>query len=83
MKSANSNELKIIQTALNGQNILELLKLGPHTRAEMVEALGLARSTIYYHLDLFMKEKIVEYSDKWNGKPGRPIRYFKLKEEGP
>lgn len=83
MKSTvNSKELKVIQTAFDGWNILELLKLGPHSRDEMVELLGIARTTIYDRLYIFMKAGLIEYFDKSNGKRGRPTRYFKLTSGG-
>ena len=80
VKTLNKYELKMIRSALTTQNILEHLKLRPHTRAELVEALDLPRTTIYDpHLKRLMSEGLVEYEERKTGRQGPPRRYFKLK----
>ena len=73
---------KFLQMKLTQQNILELLKLGPSTRRDLVDFLNLPRTTVYDNLIKLQKQKLVERFTRNNGKVGRPLVMWKLTNGG-
>lgn len=66
---------------LQGELIKALEKNGAMTRAQMVQALEKPRTTIYDNLAVLISREVVRKFSRQVNKRGRPIVFFKLKEE--
>ena len=64
------------------ERILSVLRYGDKNRSQLVEALETPRTTIYDHIVVLEKEKLVERYKKGNGKRGHPIVYWSLVDGG-
>ena len=62
-------------------NLLKFLDhTGPTTRSDLVKQLGTPRTTIYDNLLKLQKRKLIEKYTRNNGKRGRPLVYWQIKE---
>jgi predicted ArsR family transcriptional regulator len=62
-------------------NLIKTLKdIGPLTRRELVKKLDTPRTTIYDNLIKLQKRKVVEKFSRNNGKRGRPLIFWKIKD---
>ena len=62
-------------------NLIKLLQqLGPSTRNDLVNQLETPRTTIYDNLLKLQKRRLIEKFTRNNGKRGRPLVFWKLKE---
>ena len=59
--------------------IKTLSKEGPLTRRELVSQLKTPRTTIYDNLIKLQKKKVVEKFSRNEGKRGRPLVFWKIK----
>lgn len=64
-----------------GELIKTLEKNGAMTRAQMVQALDKPRTTIYDNLAILIKREVVKKFSRQVNARGRPVVFFKLKEE--
>ena len=53
---------------------------GPITRRELVNALKIPRTTIYDNLLKLQKKKMIEKFSRNNGRRGRPLVFWRIKE---
>lgn len=60
------------------QDLLEILKEKPLCRKEIVNKLDQKRTTIFDNLAKIQEKGFVKKFSRTNGKPGRPIVYWKL-----
>jgi predicted ArsR family transcriptional regulator len=60
--------------------IKTLKKIGPLTRKELVKELKTPRTTIYDNLIKLQKKKVVEKFSRNNGKRGRPLIFWRIKD---
>ena len=60
--------------------IKTLSKWGPLTRRELVSQLRTPRTTIYDNLLKLQKKKVVEKFSRSEGKRGRPLVFWKIKD---
>jgi predicted transcriptional regulator len=67
-------------TPIQNNLIKTLQNNGPLTRRELVNHLHTPRTTIYDNLVKLHKLKIIEKFSRNNGKRGRPLIFWKLKE---
>ncbi|MHA1147442.1 MAG: hypothetical protein ACTSR8_04290 [Promethearchaeota archaeon] len=72
--------IKTLTPSLTQLNILNILKLGPLSRKDLVNVLCIPRTTIYDNFEKRMKEGLIINFNKNNGKRGRPIRFWQLKK---
>ena len=75
----NNNILKEFLTPLQHHLIKSLQNSGPSTRKDLVKLLNTPRTTIYDNLLKLQKRKIIEKFTRNNGKRGRPLVFWKLK----
>ena len=68
-------------TPIQCQLIKFLESNGPSTRAILIKGLNTPRTTIYDNLLKLQKRKLIEKFTRNNGKRGRPLVYWQLKEE--
>ena len=62
-------------------NLLKILQsFGPKTRNELVNQLNTPRTTIYDNLLKLQKRKMLEKFTRSNGKRGRPLVLWKIKD---
>ena len=62
-------------------NLMKVLdNTGPLTRSDLVKHLRTPRTTIYDNLLKLQKRRLIEKYTRNNGKRGRPLVYWKLKE---
>jgi len=86
-KMANETELEVFNNTTGGNLILQsrmirlLDKQGPLPRNDIVIHLNTPRTTIYDNLIKLQKRKVVEKFIKNSGERGRPVVFWKLKEE--
>ncbi|MFW9945823.1 MAG: hypothetical protein ACFFDX_03225 [Candidatus Odinarchaeota archaeon] len=73
-------ELKIYLTPIQNSLIKILRKFGPSTRKDLVNELDTPRTTIYDNLLKLQKRKLIEKFSRNNGKRGRPLIFWKLKD---
>ncbi|MFX0072570.1 MAG: hypothetical protein ACFFAO_15905 [Candidatus Hermodarchaeota archaeon] len=73
-------ETKEIVTPIQNSLIKSLQTKGPSTRRELVNHLNTPRTTIYDNLLKLQKRKIVEKFTRNNGRRGRPLVFWKIKE---
>ncbi|MHA1782271.1 MAG: helix-turn-helix domain-containing protein [Promethearchaeota archaeon] len=67
-------------TPLQYRLIKILKEYGPSTRRELVKHLNIPRTTIYDNLLKLQKRKMLEKFTRNNGRRGRPLVFWKLKE---
>jgi len=61
-------------------NLLKTLKaIGPLTRRDLVKELKSPRTTIYDNLVKLQKRKVIEKFSRNDGKRGRPLVFWKIK----
>ncbi|MFX1315120.1 MAG: helix-turn-helix domain-containing protein [Promethearchaeota archaeon] len=60
--------------------IKTLVRLGPLTRKDLVNQLRTPRTTIYDNLLKLHKRKMVEKFSRNDGKRGRPLIFWKIKD---
>ena len=60
--------------------ILKSLSSGAMPRREIVRIVKKPRTTVYNNLYALWKEKLVVKIKKYNGKRGRPLTYWEIKE---
>ncbi len=76
----NDVEEKILNH-LQNDLVKTLTKNGPMTRTQIVDTLNRPRTTIYDNLAVLInREKVKKFSRQVNSR-GRPVVFFKLKEE--
>ena len=73
-------ESKNYLTPIQNGLIKTLQRIGPSTRAELVNVLETPRTTIYDNLLKLQKIKLIEKFSRNNGKRGRPLVFWKLKD---
>jgi predicted ArsR family transcriptional regulator len=73
-------EKKDFVTPLQNNLIKVLEKDGPITRRELVKALKIPRTTIYDNLLKLQRRKLIERFSRNNGRRGRPLVFWKIKE---
>ena len=62
-------------------NLMKILQInGPMTRKDLVNQLNTPRTTIYDNLVKLQKQKVVEKFTRNNGKRGRPLVFWKIRE---
>ncbi|MFX1303298.1 MAG: MarR family transcriptional regulator [Promethearchaeota archaeon] len=62
-------------------NLIQILKeTGPVTRKDLVEELKTPRTTIYDNLVKLQKRRLIEKFSRNDGKRGRPLVFWKLKD---
>ncbi|MFW9828860.1 MAG: hypothetical protein ACFFEY_14810 [Candidatus Thorarchaeota archaeon] len=62
-------------------NLIKTLKdIGPLTRRDLVKKLETPRTTIYDNLIKLQKRKVVEKFSRNNGKRGRPLIFWRIKD---
>ncbi|MHA1931886.1 MAG: hypothetical protein ACW96X_05055 [Promethearchaeota archaeon] len=62
-------------------NLLKTLeKEGASTRKELVKHLNTARTTIYDNLVKLQKRKLIEKFSRTDGKRGRPLVFWEIKD---
>jgi predicted ArsR family transcriptional regulator len=66
---------------LQGELIKTLEKNGAMTRAQMVQALEKPRTTVYDNLAVLIERGVVKKFSRQVNVRGRPVVFFKLKEE--
>ncbi|MFW9781306.1 MAG: helix-turn-helix domain-containing protein [Candidatus Heimdallarchaeota archaeon] len=71
---------KVYLTPIQHNLVKTLQKNGPSTRRELVRELETPRTTIYDNLLKLQKNKLIEKFSRNNGKRGRPLVLWKLKE---
>ncbi|MFW9771367.1 MAG: helix-turn-helix domain-containing protein [Candidatus Thorarchaeota archaeon] len=71
---------KVYLTPIQHNLVKTLQKNGPLTRRELVRELETPRTTIYDNLLKLQKNKLIEKFSRNNGKRGRPLVLWKLKE---
>lgn len=79
-KSKKIIENKVYLTPIQNRVIKLLRKNGSMYRTEIGRELKIERTTIYDNLLKLQKRKLVEKFSRNNGKRGRPIVYWKIKE---
>lgn len=67
-------------TPLQNNLVKSLQRTGPTTRRDLVRLLNTPRTTIYDNLLKLHKRKIIEKITRNNGKRGRPLVFWKMKE---
>lgn len=75
-----SIDIKEILTPIQFHIINVLKNKGPLTRKDLVERLNTPRTTIYDNLTKLQKKRIIEKFSRNNGKIGRPLVFWKMKE---
>ena len=61
-------------------NLIKTLKdEGPLTRRDLVKELKIPRTTIYDNLVKLQKRKLIEKFSRTDGKRGRPLIFWKIK----
>ncbi|MFX0035039.1 MAG: hypothetical protein ACFE9I_05290 [Candidatus Hermodarchaeota archaeon] len=61
-------------------NLIKTLKaIGPLTRRDLVKELKSPRTTIYDNLVKLQKRKVIEKFSRNDGKRGRPLVFWKIK----
>ncbi|TFG03624.1 MAG: MarR family transcriptional regulator [Promethearchaeota archaeon] len=73
-------EKKDFFTPLQNNLIKILENNGPITRRELVKTLKIPRTTIYDNLLKLQKQKLIEKFSRNNGRRGRPLVFWKIKE---
>ena len=73
-------ESKNYLTPIQHSLIKTLRKFGPSTRKDLVNELDTPRTTIYDNLLKLQKRKLIEKFSRNNGKRGRPLIFWKLKD---
>jgi len=71
---------KEFYTPLQHHLIKFLHNTGPSTRKDLVKLLNTPRTTIYDNLLKLQKRKIIEKFTRNDGKRGRPLVFWKLKD---
>jgi predicted ArsR family transcriptional regulator len=71
---------KVYLTPIQHSLVKTLQKNGPLSRRELVRELETPRTTIYDNLLKLQKNKLIEKFSRNNGKRGRPLVFWKLKE---
>ncbi|MFX0032700.1 MAG: hypothetical protein ACFE8E_04595 [Candidatus Hodarchaeota archaeon] len=71
---------KVYLTPIQHNLFKTLQKTGPLSRSELVKELNTPRTTIYDNLLKLQKIKLIEKFSRNNGKRGRPLVLWKLKE---
>lgn len=62
-------------------NLIKALKdVGPLTRRDLARELNIPRTTIYDNLIKLQKRKLLEKYSRSDGKRGRPLIFWKLKD---
>jgi len=62
-------------------NLIKALKdEGPSTRRDLVKELKIPRTTIYDNLVKLQKRKLIEKYSRSDGKRGRPLIFWKIKD---
>ncbi len=59
--------------------LIQILEIGSLKRRDLVQLLNSPRTTVYDNLIKLHKRKVVEKFTKNNGKRGRPVVFWKLK----
>ncbi len=77
----NGFEKKDFFTPLQNNLIKILEKDGPITRKELVRTLKIPRTTIYDNLLKLQRRKLIEKFSRNNGRRGRPLVFWRIKEE--
>lgn len=67
-------------TPLQNSLITILENNGPITRRELVKTLKIPRTTIYDNLLKLQKKKMIEKFSRNNGRRGRPLVFWRIKE---
>jgi uncharacterized membrane protein len=73
-------EKKDFFTPLQNNLIKILEKDGPITRRELVKVLKTPRTTIYDNLLKLQRRKLIEKFSRNNGRRGRPLVFWKIKQ---
>ena len=73
-------ERKDFFTPLQNSLIKILEDSGPITRKELVSTLNIPRTTIYDNLLKLQKRKMIEKFSRNNGRRGRPLVFWRIKE---
>ena len=74
--------METLKLTLIQENLLETLrKNGPLSRSQMVNILGIPRTTIYDNLVGLMENDLVKRFSRQINSKGRPVVFFKLKED--
>jgi predicted transcriptional regulator len=73
-------ELNYSLTPIQNNLIKTLYNVGPLTRRELVKQLNTPRTTIYDNLLKLQKRKFIEKHTRNNGKRGRPLVIWKIKD---
>ena len=71
---------KVFLTPIQHSLVKTLQKSGPLSRRELVKQLETPRTTIYDNLLKLQKNKMIEKFSRNNGKRGRPLVFWKLKD---
>jgi len=71
---------KVYLTPIQHSLVKTLQNIGPLSRSELVKELDTPRTTIYDNLLKLQKIKLIEKFSRNNGKRGRPLVFWKLKE---
>jgi len=61
-------------------NIIMYLSSGAKRRKDFVDSLNIPRTTVYNNLEKIRNKKLIWQSYKLNGKLGRPITYWQIKQ---
>lgn len=73
-----SHPHKVLYCTLMEKELIEVLKEGKKTRAELCQMLHKPRSTIYDHIELLIKNGVVKKEIEVRHVIGHPLVYFKL-----
>jgi len=73
-------EKKDFFTPLQNNLIKILEKDGPITRRELVKVLKTPRTTIYDNLLKLQRRKLIEKFSRNNGRRGRPLVFWRIKQ---
>lgn len=71
---------KVYLTPIQHSLVKTLQNSGPLSRRELVRKLETPRTTIYDNLLKLQKNKLIEKFSRNNGRRGRPLVFWKLKE---
>lgn len=73
-------EVKDFLSSIQNSLIRILKHTGPLTRNDLVSQLNTPRTTIYDNLLKLQKRKVVEKFTRNDGKKGRPLVFWKIKD---
>ncbi|MFX0104022.1 MAG: hypothetical protein ACFE75_00845 [Candidatus Hodarchaeota archaeon] len=76
----NYKDSNIYLSPIQSNLVKTLEEIGPATRSKLVKELKTPRTTIYDNLIKLQKRRLIEKFSRNDGKRGRPLVFWKLKD---